>query len=159
MKLILSILLMAPVFASAATEIIYNRSANPYIPEKGAITRDRLCVDEQNNALQVHVPPSESESCETVKTDYSRTGMPIKVCVGRKSVKVPAMTLTAPLNVKKEVCVQWNRNDSSRPTCVKTEVQEVQLDDSYTQYSYDPSDYRKERPYSVENKRLELCDK
>jgi hypothetical protein len=149
---------MAPVFASAATEIIYNRSANPYVPEKGAITRDRVCIDEQNNAVQVYVPPTETETCESYKTDMSRTGYPIQVCVGRKTVKNPAMKLSAPLAVQKEVCVQWNRNDSSRPVCTKTETQEVQLDDSYTQYSYEPSDYRKERPSSIANKRLELCN-
>lgn len=159
MKLILSILLMAPAFAPAATEIIYNRSANPYVPQNGAITRERLCIDEQNNEMQVHVPAHEMETCETVKTDYSRTGLPVQVCLGRKAVKVPATTVKAPLTVQKEVCVQWNRNDSSRPVCVKTEVQEIQLEDSYTQYSYEVSDYRKERPSSVANKRLELCNK
>ncbi|WP_413586621.1 hypothetical protein [Bdellovibrio sp. HCB274] len=136
MKLFLSILLMAPVFASAATEIIYNRSANPYIPQQGEIYRDNLCVEPDTNTLKVRIPE------HTVK-----------------NVKVPETTISAPLIEEKEICVRWNRNDSTRPSCVKKETREVQLDDSYTQYTYDVWDHRKERPITVQNKRLENCNR
>ncbi|WP_413577554.1 hypothetical protein ACLVWU_04105 [Bdellovibrio sp. HCB290] len=126
MKLFLSILLLAPVFASAATEIIYNRSANPYIPQQGEIVRENLCVEQDTNSLKVHDP--------------------------EHSMKVPMLA-------DKEVCVQWNRNDSSRPVCTRTVLRKVQLDDTYTQYTYDVWDVRKERPITVQNKRLENCNR
>lgn len=128
MKLIFSILLMAPFFASAATEIIYNRSANPYVPAQGFVTREHICVDEDNNVLQVLNPEDST-------------------------------VVTAPRTVEKEVCVQWNRNDSSRPTCVRTIIKDLPLSDLYDQYTFEPSDYRKEHPVSRKTKRIEKCSK
>ncbi len=126
MKLLLSILLMAPFFASAATEIIYNRSANPYVPQQGYVTRDQVCIDEDSNTVEASLP-------------------------GQAPVKTS-------LTVTQEVCVQWNRTDSAHPVCLKKASREVQLGNSYTQYSYEPSDYRKERP-NVREKRIEACIK
>ncbi|WP_413580591.1 hypothetical protein [Bdellovibrio sp. HCB288] len=126
MKLILSILLMAPVFASAATEIIYNRSANPYIPQQGEIVREKVCIEQDTNSLKVHAPEQ---------------------------------NLAVPMVEDKAVCVQWNRNDSTRPVCSKSIIRSVKLDDTYTQYTYDVWDHRKERPITVQNKRLENCNR
>ncbi|WP_413294993.1 hypothetical protein ACLSU7_07775 [Bdellovibrio sp. HCB185ZH] len=126
MKLLLSILLMAPFFASAATEIIYNRSANPYVPERGYVTRDQVCIDEESQTVEASLP-------------------------GQAPVK-------ASLTANREVCVEWNRTDSAHPVCTKKANKEVLLGDSYTQYLYDASDYRKERP-NVRVKRIEACVK
>ncbi|WP_413560256.1 hypothetical protein [Bdellovibrio sp. HCB209] len=126
MKLILSILLMTPIFASAATEIIYNRSANPFVPAQGFVSRDQVCID-QDNDLFLALNPQD------------------------------ASVMTAPRVVEKEVCIQWNRNDSSRPQCTSAVLKPVPVSDTYEQLTFEQSDYRKERPIKRQTKRIENC--
>lgn len=157
MKLMIAILMMVPALATAATEIVYNTSSNPYIPARGTVTAKQICLNSNKDAFKVYVAQHVVETCDSVKTDYSDSTRPKKVCVGRKLVTVPATTTTVSAFTKKEVCLKWNNNDSSYPRCMKSVLKDAMYSTSYTQYKYEMADYRRERPISAKNKEIETC--
>ncbi len=157
MKLMIAMLMMLPTLATAATEIVYNSSSNPYIPARGYVTAKQICLNANKDSFKIFVAQHTVETCDSVKTDYSDSTRPKKVCVGRKMVTVPATTKIVSAFTKKEVCQKWNRNDSAYPRCVSSVMKDTMYSTSYTQYKYEQADWRRERPVSSVNKHIETC--
>ncbi|QLY26671.1 hypothetical protein [Bdellovibrio sp. KM01] len=157
MKLLIALALAFPMFAFAYGEKYQNRSQNPFVPEKGIVTAKQICVDEKNEKFRVFVPAHKQEFCKSYKWDHSDSHYPKKVCVGRTVKDIPAQTVSVSPFYQQLVCVKYDRKDSTRPTCVKSEVRTLQYPTSYIQYTYEAADWRQERPIRVQEKQIESC--
>jgi hypothetical protein len=154
---LLAFLVLLPVLASASTTIVYNRSANPYIPVTGKVTESRICLDKATDQLRVYTPAQVVETCESVKVDNSDSAYPKTVCLGRKTEAVPADRVLVSRFTKRKVCAKWDYTDSKYPKCVKWESKDSEYSNSFTEMTYEPSDWRRERPVKVEEKTIETC--
>lgn len=157
MKLLIALALALPMFAHAYGEQYLNRSENPYVPEQGIVTAKQICVDEKNEVFRVFVPQHNQEFCKSIRWDHSDSHYPKKVCVGRTVKVIPAQTVSVSPDYQQVVCVKYDRKDSTRPNCVKSEVRTLQYPASYLQYTYEASDWRKERPVRIQEKQIESC--
>lgn len=157
MKLLIALALALPMFAHAYGETYQNRSENPYVPENGKVSAKQICVDEKNETFRVFVPQHTQENCKSIRWDYSDSHYPKQICVGRTVKVIPAQTVVVSPFYQKIVCVKYDRKDSTRPECVKSEVQTAQYPTNYLQYTYEAADWRKERPIHVEEKQIEAC--
>lgn len=158
MKFVLTLMLLAPGMAFAYGETILNRTINPYVPKQGYFTKDHICHNAETNSFKVYVPAHVQETCKSYKWDYTDSKYPKKICVGRKVVRVPAKYILASRDYKQEVCIKWNRDDSTRPRCVKSVEQIKKYPLEYTQSVYEMADYRHERPLSVKTKSIANCN-
>lgn len=157
MKSLFMVLLLLPTFAHSYTQIVYNRSNNPYIPKAGIVTKQKICVDYAKDALRYVTSATTEETCQSVRIDRTDSAYPKRVCVGRRTVSVPGTVKYVPRFTQKDVCAKWDYTDSSRPRCVKSAAATVEQATSYTQYTYEAADYRRERPVDVQEKQLESC--
>jgi hypothetical protein len=157
MKLLIALALALPMFAHAYGEQYVNRSENVYVPEQGIVTAKQICVDEKNEMFRVFVPQHSQEFCKSIRWDRSDSHYPKKVCVGRTVKVIPAQTVSVSPYYQQVVCVKYDRKDSTRPTCVKSEVRTLQYPTSYIQYTYEASDWRKERPIRTQEKQIASC--
>ncbi|XGC79817.1 hypothetical protein ACES2L_10795 [Bdellovibrio bacteriovorus] len=157
MKTLLALVLALPMFAQAYKESYVNRSGNPYVPKTGMVTSTQICADKVNHFFRVYVPKHTVETCRERRMDYTDSKYPKEICIGRKVTTIPAHYEDKSMYTQKDVCVKWNRSDSTRPRCIGYERQTFQLPLTYTQYTYEWSDYRKERPIKVEEKAIENC--
>lgn len=158
MKFVMALMLLAPGLAFAYGETILNRTINPYVPKQGSFTKDAVCYKAEANAFKVFVPAHKAVVCESYRWDHSDSKYPKKICVKPKRVSYPAKYITASRDYVQEVCIKWNRDDSTRPRCVKSVEQIKKYPLEYTQSVYEMSDYRHERPRSVKTKTIENCN-
>ncbi|MBO9667423.1 MAG: hypothetical protein J7501_11510 [Bdellovibrio sp.] len=157
MKLLIALALALPMFAHAYGETYRNMSENPYVPQEGKVTAKQICVDEKNEVFRVFVPQHNQEFCKSIRWDHSDSHYPKQVCVGRTVKVIPAQTVSVTPFYQTIVCTKYDRKDSTRPTCLKSEVQTAQYPASYIQYTYEAADWRKERPLSIKEIQIEDC--
>ncbi|WP_413294984.1 hypothetical protein ACLSU7_07730 [Bdellovibrio sp. HCB185ZH] len=157
MKFVIALMLFVPGMAFAYGETVLNRTINPYVPKKGTFTAQAICYKPDANAFKVYVPAHKAVTCKSYRWDHSDSHYPKKVCVGPKVVSYPAKYITASRDYVQEVCIKWNRDDSTRPRCVKSVQQTKKYPLEYTQSVYEMSDYRHERPLSTKTKTIANC--
>lgn len=157
MKIILGSVLVFSSVCMGGTEIVYNRSTNPYVPAKGEVTADKVCFDAAKNAFEVLVPASSKETCKSIRMDYSDSHYPKKICVGKKIVKVPAKVSTFSRVATRKVCASFDYSDSTYPKCTSYKTESFEHSLNYTEYTFQPWDYRHENPVSLGERTLPDC--
>ncbi|WP_413560270.1 hypothetical protein [Bdellovibrio sp. HCB209] len=158
MKFVIALMLLVPGIASAYGETILNRTINPYVPKKGYVAKEQICYNADKNSFKVYVPAHKEVTCEAYRWDHSDSHYPKKVCVNPKVVATPAKYITASRDYQQEVCIKWNRDDSTRPRCVKTVVETKKYPLQYTQSIYEMSDVYHQRPISSKTKTIANCN-
>jgi hypothetical protein len=153
----MALVLLVPGLALAYGETIENRTSNPYVPKQGYVIAGQICYNARPNTFTVYIPSHNVETCESFKWDYTDSKYPKRVCVGRGLKRVPAAYVEVSRAYKAKVCTKVDSSDSTRPVCVKTEIQTRQYPLEYTQSVYEMSDYRHERPITVKTRVIQNC--